>query len=295
MKRIKHILEYIIVISVLPVLGFIPYRLRIIAGKYLGIAVYYLYKKRRNIALENISESFPELDREVHQKICRESFANFGKTAMEFLQLRKLDDKFLRDNFEVEGEEHVRKALENGRGIVGVCPHLGNWEFVAAYFGMSGYPLSVIMKRQSNPYINGLIEGIRGGLKMGLIYKTGSGLAVSRALKENKIVAFVSDQDAGKNGVFVDFLGRPASTAQGPARFALSRKSPVIIFTGIREKKGKIRIIVSPLSEFDYNTRDKESSVKKNTELWVKKIEDQIRKYPGQYFWMHRRWKSRRL
>ncbi|MBN2403857.1 MAG: lysophospholipid acyltransferase family protein [Spirochaetes bacterium] len=292
MKKIKHILEYSAVMLVLPVLSLLRYRTRVKAGGYLGLAVYYLYKKRRDIALDNVSKSFPEKDNSWHRRVARESFRHFGMSVMEFIQLRKFDMEFMDKYITVEGEGHIRDALAQGRGIIGICPHLGNWEFVAAYVALKGNPLSVIMKRQSNPYVNKVIGDIRASFNMELIYKSNAGFPVMRALKRNKIVAFVADQDAGRNGIFVDFLGRPASTAHGPARFALSAKSPAMIFAGVREKDGTLKIIISPPLGFDYN-KSRKSAVFKNTGIWTKSIEELIRKYPEQYFWMHRRWKTR--
>jgi Kdo2-lipid IVA lauroyltransferase/acyltransferase len=294
MKKLKHIIEYLAVILTLPFLSLIPYRLRIKIGEYLGLAVYYIYKKRKLIAFDNILKSFPNMTHTGQKKLCRESFRHFGMSVMEFIQLKKFDDKFIKDYISIEGEEYIKEAFAQGKGIIGICPHLGNWEFVAAYIALRGNPLSVIMKRQSNSYINSLIEKLRLSFNMELIYKSKAAFPVIRALKKNRIVAFVADQDAGKNGLFVEFLGRQASTAQGPARFALSYNSPAMIFTGIRQKKGKLKIIISPILKFDYHS-NKMSAIYNNTELWTKAIEGYIKKYPEQYFWVHRRWKTAEL
>ncbi|MFH0974739.1 MAG: lysophospholipid acyltransferase family protein [Spirochaetota bacterium] len=291
MKKIKHLIEYTAAILILPFLIIIPYKIRIKIGGFLGLAVYYFYKKRRIVAFNNISSSFPDENTDWHQKICRESFRHFGITAMEFIQLRNVDLKFIHDYISIEGEEHIREALGKGRGIIGICPHLGNWEFVAAAVALKGYPVSVIMKRQSNRYINNLIEKIRLSFKIELIYKNKAGMPVLKALKRNRIVAFVADQDAGKGGIFVNFFGRPASTAQGPARFAISFKSPAMIFTGIRTDDGKFKIIISPVLKFNHKKGNE--IIYENTCLWAKIIEDFVKKFPEQYFWMHRRWKTK--
>jgi Kdo2-lipid IVA lauroyltransferase/acyltransferase len=291
MKKIKYIAEFIAAILGLSFLIIIPYRLRIKIGSYLGILVYKSYRKRSVIAFENIAASFPGLSIKRHKKICKESFRHFGIAFAEFIQLLRFNDKFIGKYISVEGESHVAKAILKGRGIIGICPHLGNWEFVAAYVASKGYPLSVIMKRQSNPFINRLIEKFRMSFNMQLIYKSKAAFPVLKALKQNRIIAFVADQDAGKNGIFIDFLGKSASTAQGPARFAQSLKSPVMIFTGIREKHGKFKIIISPELDIDYN-KNNGNNIYNNTKIWSEKIEEYIRKYPEQYFWMHRRWKT---
>jgi len=292
MKRIKHIIEFILVISMVPFLIIIPYNIRIKIGEYLGLVLYFVYKRRRDIAIENISNSFREMSREWHINICKKSFIHFGIIAMEFVQLFRFNNKFIKKNIIIEGEENLKEALWKGRGIVGICPHLGNWEFVAACIALKGYPVSVIMKRQSNPFINKIIEELRSSFNMECIYKSNAGFPVIRALKKNRIVAFVADQDAGKNGLFLKFLGRSASTAQGPARYAISNNSPALIFTGIKEGN-TFKIFISQSLNFDYNKNNLKSAVTNNTSVWTKKIEEYIKKYPEQYFWMHRRWKSK--
>jgi KDO2-lipid IV(A) lauroyltransferase len=296
MKKLKHIIEFLAIILPMPFLVLIPYRLRIIIGGLLGLIAYYCYRKRRAIALGNIKESFPDMKREWHRMICRNSFGHFGKTAMEFIQLMRYNKIFADKYIELEGKAYIDEALNKGKGIIGICPHLGNWEMVAAYISSIGYPVSVIMKRQSNHYMNRFIEEIRSKLNLGLIYKSKSGFLISRALKRNNIIGFVADQDAGRNGIFVNFFNRPASTALGPARFASLYKSPVMLFLGIRKKKGRFTIIVTPALEFDYNkadATDETNALFKNTELWVTKTEEYIKEYPDQYFWMHRRWKTK--
>lgn len=293
MKKIKYIMEYSLFLIFYPLLSSIPYRLRLKIGEGLGIAVYSLYKKRKFIALENIRQSFPEKSEDWHIDLCRESFRHFGISAMEFLQLKRFNKSFIKKYITIEGEEYISEALSRNKGIIGICPHLGNWEFVAAFTGLQGYPLSSIMKKQSNPYTNKIIENLRKSFNMELIDKKKAGFQVLRALKRNRIVAFVADQDAGRHGIFVSFFGRLASTAQGPARFALSNSSPALVFAGIREGKGKFRIIVSPIQDFVYDRENTDNSVMKNTILWTARIEDVVRRFPEQYFWMHRRWHTR--
>ncbi len=292
MKKIKYIIEFIAVMAILPVLSLIPFKLRVKTGGYLGLAVYFFYKRRRNIAYDNISKSFQNMTWIQYRRICKESFRHFGMSLMEFIQLKRFNNAFIDKYISIEGEKYIKEALDMGKGLIGICPHLGNWEYVAALIAGRGYPVSVIMKKQSNRYVNNLIEKFRVSFGMELIYKNKAGFPVLKALKKNRIVAFVADQDAGKNGIFVEFLGRKASTAQGPARFALSYNSPAIIFAGVREKSGKVKIIISPPLKFDYNRKNK-NVIYENTEKWTNAIEEFIKKYPEQYFWMHRRWKTR--
>jgi len=292
MKKIKHLIEYFFVIILLPLFSIIPYRLRTRAGGVMGVLIFYLYRKRRNVALENISKSFPEKNKNWHWKLCRLSFKNLGISSMEFLQLPRMNENFIDKYFEVEGEQFFKMALENRRGLIAICPHLGNWEFVAAYFGIKGYPLSVIMKRQSNPYVNRIIAKYRKAMNLELIYKNKAGFAVLRGLKRNRIIGFVADQDAGKNGIFIDYFGRPASTAQGPSRFALAYQTPACVVIGVRKAGGRFKIIVSPFLDFSYNRNSQAEAIYCNTALWVGKTEEFIREYPEQYFWVHRRWKT---
>jgi KDO2-lipid IV(A) lauroyltransferase len=293
MKRIKHLIEYIAVITLLPLLSIIPYRIRLKIGSLLGIILYYLYRKRRIVALNNISHAFPEKDKKWQRRICKSSFRHLGKNAMEIIQLPKLNEKFLKKNFLIEGEENFVEALNRERGLIVIAPHLGNWEFIAGYFGMKGYPVTAIMKRQSNPYLNRMIEKYRTNLNIGLIHKREARREVPKALKSNMLVGFVADQDAGNRGVFINFLGRPASTARGPAIFAIRNQSPAVLIVGFREKDQRCRIKISPFLDFDYKRGSKEAIVT-NTQIWTEKAEEYIRRYPDQYLWAHDRWKTKR-
>lgn len=295
MRTLKHLLEFAAVMTLLPLFSIIPYRLRLKIGSLLGTLAYYLYRPRRSIALENLSYAYPDRDARWLRSVCRRSFQHLGMNAMEFIQLPKLNEKFMKKYFHIEGEEYFVKALESGRGLIVIGPHLGNWEFIAGYFGMKGYPATVIMKRQSNPYLNRMVEKYRSNLNLGLIHKKDAREEVPRALlDQNLLVGFAADQDAGNRGVFVDFLGRPASTAKGPARFAISCQSPAVMIIGYREKNSTCRIKISSFLPFDYSTDSPESTILKNTEIWTQKAEEYIRKYPEQYLWAHDRWKTKK-
>ncbi len=294
MRRLKHLLEYTAVITLLPLLSIIPYRLRLKIGSFLGTLTYYLYRHRRVIALENLSYAYPDKDRKWQHAICKKSFQHLGMNAMEFIQLPKLNERFLQKYFRIEGEEHFIKALEKKKGVIVIGPHLGNWEFIIGYFGLKGYKGTAIMKRQSNPYLNRMIRRFRNKFNLSLIYRKEARREIPRALLEyNHLVGFGADQDAGSRGVFVDFLGRPASTATGPARFAMICQSPAVLIISYREKD-LCRIKISPFLPFDYSTDNQNSAILKNTEIWTQKAEEYIRKYPEQYLWAHDRWKTKK-
>jgi KDO2-lipid IV(A) lauroyltransferase len=125
-----------------------------------------------------------------------------------------------------------------------------------------------------------------GIIKMGVAAK-----GIIKALRSNRFIAMLSDQDAGTDGTVVEFFGRPASTPKGPAAFALKMNAPIIMAFIVRESRGKQKIVLEkPI--FGKNTPDKEEDIKNLTQAYTSLLENYIRKYPDHWFWPHRRWKS---
>jgi KDO2-lipid IV(A) lauroyltransferase len=119
---------------------------------------------------------------------------------------------------------------------------------------------------------------------------------ILKALREKKFVAILADQDAGSNGIFVDFLGRPASTGRGPAAFVLKTQAPIVFCVAIREPNGRHRVEAESLT-FDLSQNgpalSEEEKLKFVTQAWTRVLEKYIRQYPDHWFWMHRRWKTK--
>jgi KDO2-lipid IV(A) lauroyltransferase len=226
------------------------------------------------------------------RRIAVESYASFGRMAFEYAWFPRLTRRGIRSHVSLVGREHLDLALGAGRGAVLVGCHFGNWEMLATLATM-GYPLTFLVGAQHNALVDGLMNRLRARFGVEIIPITGSLTGAFRALRRNRLVALLSDQDAGPNGVFVDFLGLPASTPYGPARFAAATGAALIPWAVVRRERGRHEIVMCPAVEPPPGDAPGEEAVRRLTQGYTSAFEELIRQHPEQYFWMHRRWKTR--
>lgn len=224
-------------------------------------------------------------------KIGRQSYRNFGKSMVEYSLFPSLDKEKILRMAEFEGTENFDDALKRGKGAVVVAGHFGSWELMGAATSQKGYPVDFLVGEQHNLLVDGLMNDYRRSVGIGIIKMGTAAKGVIRALKDNRFVAMLSDQDAGNDGTVVEFFNRPASTPKGPAAFALKMDAPIIMAFIIRENDKKQKIVIEkPI--FGETTSNKEDDIRRLTQAYTRMLEEYIRKYPDHWFWPHRRWKS---
>lgn len=288
----KDKIEYIIVRFLVFIFRLLPYNLAFSIGEFIGYLLYLIDKKHKNIARENLEKAFcKENNKREIDAIIKEVFKNIGRSFIEFINLPKLKNK-LREIVKIEGIENLHKAFEKKKGVIAIVSHFGNWELIGATFPTI-YPggCSAIAFPQGNVLTDKLINDIRRNAGLKIIFTGLSVKNVLKSLNKGEIIGFLADQDAGDGGVFVDFFGRKASTAKGPISLALRSGVPVIMVFIIRENKKTHRMVITEELILDI-TGDEEKDILVNTGKWVRILEDFIRKYPQQWFWVHRRWKT---
>ena len=292
MKIIERLL-YFTVIALAWFVRRLPKRLAMHLGSAIGRFLYRALDKRRKIALENLKIAFGNAlpDRE-HQEICLQSFINVGKTAIEFLRFPKLTRGNIWQEVSVAGTEHLVQSLDEGRGAVVFLPHFGNWELLALVYGViipdKAKALAFPLK---NRWLNALVWKYREHLSLKLIPRQQAIRETFRALKTNYAVGFFADQDAGREGVFVDFFGRPASAVRGPVTFALKTGAPLHFSLDIRQSDDRHHVHISPQIDLD-RSGNFEQDVQTNTARLMNYLEEFIRQYPAQWLWLHNRWKT---
>ncbi|MCB1327546.1 MAG: lauroyl acyltransferase [Leptospiraceae bacterium] len=283
--------EYVFLRFVAFGLLLIPFRLRAFLLERLALILGRLSSNARTRVAQNIKQAFPEKSTEWHEQIARQNFLNLGRMAAEFLQGPRINDRFFKKWFVLKPDAKTHKRCYDGGGIL-VLGHLGNWEWKGVAITRTGSrDLYVLAKRQGNFWSNKWIEDTRGKQNIKLLYTDESPRAIFRLLKEKTLIGFISDQDAGKSGEFVPFLGRLASTYQGPALFARKADVPLYFLWSYHDEK---RRLVYELQEFprpNLDPRaDPEAWDRAFTISWVKLLEEKIRLHPGDYYWIHRRW-----
>ncbi len=271
----------------------IPLGIRKIIFRAVSRLFYHLSVKQRLIALSNLKRAYPEKDMEEITEIAKGVYRHLAIVAAEFFELPSLTKENLHEWVEFDGLENIEKALEKKKGILTIAAHFGNWELMVVAFPLWAWPASLVYRPLDNPTLDNLTAWIRTKDGNTLVPKGGAGRKITRLLAENRTIGILSDQNVDKHeGVFVDFFGRPACTAVGLAVLALRTGAPVLPVFMARMPDGKYKFIVQPPVEIT-RTDDYEADLVVNTQRFTKIVEDMVRQYPDQWFWIHQRWKTK--
>ena len=258
-------------------------------GGRLGDVAFDIVRWRRALTIRHLAQAMPETN---SVRAARSVYRHLGRTAVEHARLLGSSVTDISDRIAVSGNEHLAQALNKGNGVVLVTGHFGYWELLGAAVASLGLPIAVVAKDQHNPAVNKLMIHCREGLGMRVIPMASATHAVIKCLKRNECVGLLTDQDAGPGGTFVRFMGRPASTYQGPALFALRTGAPIVPCFIIREATERHRVVFeAPIAAVP--TGDEEADIYRYTQAYTDVLERYIRIYPDHWFWVQRRWKTR--
>ncbi len=300
---LKHRVEYLGVRLATGFIGRMPTFLRVFMGRRLGDLAFSVLRIRRRVTLENLRYAFPEWDESRRLEVAQNCYRHFGVVFLDFTRLPRMSPAEFEAHVEIENEEALRALTEGGRGGVLASAHIGNWEVLGARVACAGYPIWVAVRKQSNRLVDQFVTQAREATGMRVL-KTDEGFRrMLRTVRNGEFITLLFDQDAGRNGVFLPFFGRPASTSQGPARFARMAKAPIVMGFAIRQPDGRYRArLIGPFelpaeeepaaSRVGETSGDSSNAEKKLLEEMVGQLEDVIRSHPEQWFWMHRRWKT---
>lgn len=253
-----------------------------------------VFRFRRRDAAAALRLAFPEIPPAEARRILRRMYANLALNAVEMLRLQKGGANYLQSATEWAGREHLDRARAEGRGVLLLSAHTGNWELGITALPALGYPASVVVKNIKNRGLNERIVRLRRQFGLNVLPARGAYRACLRALKRNEILGFVLDQNMTRDeGVFVEFFGRPACTTPGLAHLAAVSGAPVVPVFMERVDSRRHRFNLSPALP---PPRDRsEAALTEATQLYTRVIEDFIRAHPDQWIWIHRRWKTRPL
>ncbi|MFZ1946986.1 MAG: lysophospholipid acyltransferase family protein [bacterium] len=276
----------------------LPLRVVLALAWALGWLAFDVVRYRRRVALGNLERHLGAADglprgarsSRAFRRLGRESVRTFITGLAEFARLPLLGEAWFQTRVSACGLDHLDRALEAGRGAVLVTGHFGSWEVTGKVLVRLGYPVKYLVGAQRNRLVLSLMNRIRLQCGIGVIEQHRL-LAAVRALKANQFVAMLSDQDAGAGGVFVDFMGEPASTPRGAARLAILAGAPVIPGFIVTTGPGRHRVVIEPAIR-PPGPADQDS-VGDLTRAYTRVIESYVRRYPGQWLWTHRRWKTR--
>lgn len=288
-----HRLEHRAYRAVAWAVSWLPERLALGLGAFLGDVAGRVARVRRDVVDANLARAFPERPAGWRRKCAVASYRHLGGEAVTLLRLGRMDPEAIRSRTEVVGLEDVEEAMEAGRGAIVVTGHFGNWEVGGAAVASRGIPTDVVAVRQKNPLFDRDVVAVRQRLGMTVVEKREAPREVLRSLRRGRLVALVADQNVRVGGVFVDFFGVPAATARGPALFALRTRAPVFMGMARRLPGSPARYQVAFEEVPLLAEGTGEESVRQLTAAHQRALEGWIRAHPEQYFWHHRRWKTR--
>jgi KDO2-lipid IV(A) lauroyltransferase len=294
--KLQTFLEYAAAKSVLVTLGQLPPATAMSVGRSLGKFAYRLASDLRRTGAINLRLAFPEKTDEERTALLRECFDSLGRQLGLFSQLSTRPLEQLQSLIEPHGLEHLEtvKANLNGSGLILFTAHLGAWELTSFGPSLFGHPFSFLVRRIDNAKIEQLVDRTRIRFGNETIDKLSAARSMLKLLRSNGVLGLLPDLNAlDAEAIFVDFFGVPAATNFIMAKLALRTKSPIIpIFAPWNEEKGKYLMIVGPPVSFEPSGNE-EADVRALTTALSQVIESQIRRYPGQWLWIHKRWKTR--
>jgi len=239
---------------------------------------------RQKEARKNIAIAFPRYSQARRELILKNSYIFFIRNTMQFLSFPK---GFQNAHITVNGKEYLDKALTKKKGVILVTGHFGVWEIMLAWFGLNQYSMLVVGQKQKNSGADTFVNQLRENTGIKMIPRKSSLEFMYEALARNNILTLASDQDAKKRGIFVKFFNLPASTPKGAGRFHLEYGSPLIFVTCHLERPNNHVLDILPIPT------DSNSNIASITQSFTLMLENIITAYPEQYFWFHRRWKTK--
>ena len=292
---LQTFLEYAAAKSVLATLGLLPASTAMRLGQSVGKLAYVLAADLRKTGATNLRLAFPEKTEEEREALLRECFNGLGRQLGFFSQFSSRSQQHLQDLIEVEGLENIEAAKANmTSGLILFTAHLGAWELTSFGPSLFGHPFSFLVRRIDNPKIENLIDQVRTRFGNQTIDKLSAARSMLKLLRSKGVLGLLPDLNTlDAEAIFVDFFGVPAATNFIMAKLALRTNSPIIpIFAPWSEEKQKYLLqIGKPISIEP--TGDEDRDVRELTTKLSQHIENAIRRYPGQWLWIHKRWKTR--
>ena len=271
--------------------GRLPLSAALALGRGLGWVYGSLIRYHRRDAFDALARSFPGLSSREARGIVGRMYANLGMNVAEFLRLRRVSESFIRAHVRWENEERLRDAMGQGRGVLALTAHVGNFDLLCTVAPLFGLPLTAITKDIRSWAVNEWVKTTRRRFGLRRAPAHHSYRQCLSALRCGEVVGFILDQNMIRTeGIFVDFLGRPACTTPGLAYLSAQSGAPVVPVFIIRQPGGRhvARVLppIEPPPDRDPDT------IRHFTQRYSRVVEEVVREYPDQWIWIHRRWKT---
>ncbi|MGA6827516.1 lysophospholipid acyltransferase family protein [Nitrospira sp. NS4] len=283
----KYLCEYVLLRFVDLLLQALPGTWAIALGEWLCLRLPTIIPKRQALILDNLTRVFPDKSAEEKAGIAQAVWRNLGRTAVEFVRIADFARRPIEDLVEVEGREHMERAIGEGKGVILLTAHFTNWELTGSFVQRLFGSMTAIARPVHNPYVNRWVQRKRlaGGMK--IIPAQEAVKASLKCLKAKTIVGILIDQSLS-SGLSVEFFGRTAATTTLPALLHVRTGAPVLITYTLREGD-RFRQVFQPVAFPPVS--DEADRIAIYTRAINVLFEDLIRRHPENWFWIHNRWK----
>jgi KDO2-lipid IV(A) lauroyltransferase len=273
----------------------LPRSLALALANGVGFLGYRFVSRQRTKILENLKLAYGDTKSSVElERIGRQVMGHMLCTAVDFLRFARISRDKAASFVEV-GDAYAtcKDILQEGNGLIIMTAHMGNWELLAGIFGLQGFRGAVVGRRIYYEPYNQWIVSLRNSVGVETIYQDQAVRQIHRHLKAGEIVGLLPDQDMDRvRGIFVNFFEKPAYTSVAPVKFAMASKTPILPAFMVRMPGNRYKLFLGDLIRPKIEDGDREASIRKYTECWMKSFEIMIRRYPEQWGWMHDRWKT---
>ena len=287
-------LEFFLVFVLIRGVGVLPRRWARAAGASLGALAFLFTGRLRRTGDRNLQIAYPESTAAWRKSTVRQLYRNLGLHLAEFCRMSRYTPEGTSGFIRYAGLEHYLAARERGRGVLVITGHLGLWELSSFYHSLMGYPMSMVIRRLDNPLVDRLVNSIRCLHGNTVLHKDDFARGLLGAMRRGDTVGILMDTNmTPPQGVFVNFFGTPACTASGLARVAMRTDAATLpgFLTWREEERKYVLEFGEPIDLV--RTGDDELDIVTNTQICTSAIEAWVRRFPEQWLWVHRRWKTR--
>jgi len=287
----SHRLQYAAIRFVSATLNAAPLGAALAVGSLLGRICWSVLGVRRDVCRVNIRQAFPDLHRREIDRIGRDSYRNAGRFMVEFARQPGMGRAYAEKYVTVQPAPALREFLEIPTGLLAISFHFGNWEYGGIMTGFLKPGTAFLVGEQRNELVDGYINRLRGSHGNTLLTRDAAMRGIIGIAKNGGAASWLSDQDAGKNGIVVPFFGYPASTPRGAAAFSVKLGIPIACSFMVRvrgpHQKFVLRAVLHPRTDLPRDEAEKDITMR-----YTKVLEDAVRENPDHYWWAHRRWKT---
>jgi KDO2-lipid IV(A) lauroyltransferase len=294
-RPVRHRIEYGVYLAIKGLLRSLPHERARTLGRALGSLGHAVDRRHREVALRNLELALPDVGPDERRRLVRACYRHFGAALCDTISSTRFDPVETCRRFTLEGWEHVDAAHRRGKGVFILSPHLGMWELVPPLLGLYRGGMHIVVRPADNPWLDRELVALRARFGNAVIPKHGAARRMLEVIRAGGIVGILIDQRVqAKEGIEVPFFGRPALTTPILARLSLRTGAAVLPVALFPEPEGRYRFVAHPAILPPEGATDENGAVAALTRRYLEVAEQDIRRHPEQWLWMHRRWESRR-